>query len=203
MSPLIEAHPLLPFLPLQAKVLMLGSFPPPRKRWCMEFYYPNMQNDMWRICGILFRGDKDSFLTEDKRKFDQVKIENFLKDRGIAIYDMATEVVRLRENASDKFLDVVTPTAIASLLSALPACHTLVTTGQKATDLLVEQLGIASPEVGKRVDTLFQGRALSCYRMPSTSRAYPLALTKKALVYGQMFLACGLLDAIPPDLLGE
>ena len=47
-TPKIERHPLRPFLPANAQMLMLGSFPPPREWWCMEFFYPNPQNDMWR-----------------------------------------------------------------------------------------------------------------------------------------------------------
>ena len=35
-----ERHPLDPFLPSGARLLMLGSFPPQRKRWSMEFFYP-------------------------------------------------------------------------------------------------------------------------------------------------------------------
>ena len=50
----IERHPLEPFLPANARLLMLGSFPPQKKRWSMEFYYPNWNNDMWRIVGLLF-----------------------------------------------------------------------------------------------------------------------------------------------------
>lgn len=49
-----EAHPLEPFLPEGARLLMLGSFPPARSRWSMEFYYPNFQNDMWRVMGLVF-----------------------------------------------------------------------------------------------------------------------------------------------------
>ncbi len=51
----IEYHPLKPFLPASARVLFLGSFPPQRKRWCMDFYYPNFINDHWHTrwpCGI-------------------------------------------------------------------------------------------------------------------------------------------------------
>ena len=48
-----ELHPLEPFLPANARVLMLGSFPPKRIRWSMDFFYPNLQNDMWRIVGYL------------------------------------------------------------------------------------------------------------------------------------------------------
>ena len=50
-----ELHPLEPFLPANARVLMLGSFPPKRIRWSMDFFYPNLQNDMWRIVGYLAR----------------------------------------------------------------------------------------------------------------------------------------------------
>ena len=53
-----ERHPLEPFLPDNARLLMLGSFPPKRIRWSMEFFYPNLQNDMWRIVGYLATGDK-------------------------------------------------------------------------------------------------------------------------------------------------
>ena len=34
----IEKHPLEPFLPAKAQLLMLGSFPPQKKRWSMNFY---------------------------------------------------------------------------------------------------------------------------------------------------------------------
>lgn len=62
----IEQHPLGFFLPENTKLLMLGSFPPPRARWSMNFYYPNIQNDMWRILGLVFYNDKEYFL-ETKR----------------------------------------------------------------------------------------------------------------------------------------
>lgn len=60
-----ELHPLEPFLPVGARLLMLGSFPPQRVRWSMDFFYPNLQNDMWRIVGLVFFGDKGYFLTPD------------------------------------------------------------------------------------------------------------------------------------------
>ena len=37
----IEQHPLKPFIPQHARLLMLGSFPPARKRWSMDFFYPD------------------------------------------------------------------------------------------------------------------------------------------------------------------
>ena len=56
-----EKHRLEPFLPNGARLLMLGSFPPKHDRWSMEFFYPNWINDMWRIMGHIFYGDKHYF----------------------------------------------------------------------------------------------------------------------------------------------
>ncbi len=186
-QPLVEKHPLAPFLPAQAKLLMLGSFPPQKKRWSMDFYYPNLNNDMWRIVGMLFFDNKDYFLNESRKAFCAEPIIHFLEQRGIAIFDTATSIRRLQDNASDKFLEVVEPTDIARLLRELPQCKAIVTTGQKATDTLRQQLSVAEPKVGDFSEFVFEGRAMRLYRMPSSSRAYPLALDKKAAAYRIMF----------------
>ena len=167
----IEKHPLEPFLPAKAKLLMLGSFPPQKKRWSMDFYYPNLNNDMWRIFGILFFDDKDYFLNE----------------KGIALFDTASSIRRLQDNASDKFLEVVEATDVTALLQQLPECKAIVTTGQKATDTLRQQFNVEEPKVGDYSEFIFEGRAMRLYRMPSSSRAYPLALDKKATAYRIMY----------------
>ena len=110
----IEKHPLEPFLPAKAKLLMLGSFPPQKKRWSMEFYYPNLNNDMWRIFGILFFDDKDYFLNETRKAFCRERIIDFLNEKGIALFDTASSIRRLQDNASDKFLEVVEATDVTA-----------------------------------------------------------------------------------------
>ena len=191
-----ERHPFEPFLPENARILFLGSFPPQPKRWSMPFYYPNWNNDFWRVMGLLFFGDKDHFAIPGHKRFDQARIEDFCREQGIALYDTACEVRRLKDNASDKFLEVVTPTDISALLARIPRCRTLVTTGQKATDVLVETFGCAEPPVGSHVEITIEDsaaspqiapRTLTFWRMPSTSRAYPLALDKKAAIYGRLW----------------
>ena len=181
-----EKHPLAPFLPCGARLLMLGSFPPPRKRWSMEFFYPNLQNDMWRIIGHLATGDKLHFLNPERR-FDRDRIVQFCTERGIALYDAASEVRRLMDNASDRFLEVVTPTDIEALLLQIPACEAIVTTGQKATDQIVEHFGCVAPAVGGWTEVAIGERRLRFWRMPSSSRAYPMRLEAKAEIYARMF----------------
>lgn len=183
----IERHPLSPFLPDHAKLLMLGSFPPQKKRWSMDFYYPNLNNDMWRITGLLFFDNKEYFLDESKKAFCRERVIEFLTKTGIALFDTASAIRRLQDNASDKFLEVVQPTDVGALLRRLPACKAIVTTGQKATDTLRTQFEIEEPKVGDYSEFVFENRPMRLYRMPSSSRAYPLALEKKAAAYRIMY----------------
>lgn len=181
-----EKHPLEPFLPKNAKILMLGSFPPSQARWSMEFFYPNWINDMWRLMGHIFYNDKHFFEIKGEKRFNKDAIIEFCTQKGIALYDTACEVVRLKGNASDKFLEVVTPTDILALLEQIPHCTAIVTTGEKATDVITETFECEKPKVGEMTPIKAGDKELHFWRMPSSSRAYPLALEKKAEHYNKM-----------------
>ncbi len=183
----IEKHPLGFFLPENTRLLMLGSFPPPLARWSMNFYYPNIQNDMWRIIGLIFFQDKDYFL-ETKQAFSESKARSFCTAYGIGIGDTAVEVIRKKNNASDLFLEVVTPLDPEEIIGRIPDCRAICVTGQKAMDTLLGQLPpMPAPGVGSSVSFSLCGRELLLYRMPSSSRAYPVSIEKKAATYGKMF----------------
>ena len=184
---MIEQHPFQPFLPPGARVLFLGSFPPPANRWSIDFFYPNFINDFWRICGLIFAGSKDAFIVPGAKRFDKNTIVDFCTCEGIALYDTASAVNRLKGNASDKFLEIVEPTDIEALLAQLPDCRNIVTTGQKATDTFSERYGCTPPPIGSFTDTVIGGRPVRFWRMPSTSRAYPLPLESKAQYYRKLF----------------
>ena len=184
----IESHPLQPFIPEGARLLMLGSFPPARHRWSMDFFYPNFQNDMWRIFGLVFFGDKDHFVDNEARTFRREDIIELLNRECIALYDTATKVIRTQNTASDKDLEVVTPTDLDSLLKRMPMLEGVVTTGQKATDLFTEHFKIAQPKVGESVTFEFYGKELRLWRMPSSSRAYPMKVDRKAEIYERVLL---------------
>ena len=189
-----EVHPLPLFAPEGARLLMLGSFPPPRERWRMDFFYPNFQNDMWRIFGLVFFADKSHFLTDDGRAFREAELRRFLTERGIAIWDTAMEVSRLQGNASDKFLEVLRPIDLRQTLAMLPSCRAIAVTGQKALDTLLTLISAPSPppKTGEWTDAALDDRHFRLYRMPSSSRAYPLPVEKKAEKYRRMFEEMGL-----------
>ncbi|MBP5689721.1 MAG: uracil-DNA glycosylase family protein [Bacteroidales bacterium] len=190
----VEYHPLKPFLPENAKVLFLGSFPPQRKRWCMDFFYPNFINDHWRLEGQIFFGDKNHFVDLEAKRFKIDEIIAFCQERGLAFFDTSTAIRRLQDNASDKFLEVVEPTDILALLSQLPHLRAIVTTGEKATETICASLGISAiPKVNTSVaiplpsDIFHQTSPIALWRLPSSSRAYPLSFDKKAEAYHRMF----------------
>ncbi|MCR4659230.1 MAG: uracil-DNA glycosylase family protein [Bacteroidales bacterium] len=189
----VERHPLEPFLPPQARLLMLGSFPPPRKRWCMEFFYPNRSNQMWNVFGLVFYGDDMRFVDRNTNSFKQPDIEVLLREHGIAVFDTAMAVRRLSGNASDKDLEIVEQTDIAALLERIPLCHDMVCTGQKSFSVLSSDFGVPVPAIGTHNEFVIAGRAMRLWRMPSTSRAYPMPLAEKAAHYSRMMKAVGIL----------
>ena len=187
MSEVIEKHPFEPFLPENAKLLMLGTFPPAEKRWCVRFYYPNFINDMWRIFGICFYGDKSHFVLEQEKRYNLDSIIPFLNEKGIAMYDTATRIRRTKDNASDKDLEIVEETDLDAMLRRLPECKAVITAGQLATDVFCNHYGINSPKVGDFVRFRLDNRELRLYRMPSSSRAYPMRAERKAEYYNIVF----------------
>ncbi len=164
-------HPLEPFVPENAEYLFLGSFPPPHARWSMEFFYPNFQNDMWRIMGQVFYGDKEHFVLRGERRFDYEKVVAFCREKKLAFYDSAYMVKRLRGNASDQHLKIIEPSDLHSILARMPSCKAVICTGGKSYEQACEVLGSI---------------AVPILRLPSTSRAYPMPFDKKVEAYGKL-----------------
>ena len=195
----IESHPWPPFIPEGAKVLIMGTFPPQSKRWNMDFYYPNRTNDFWKICGLLFLGDKDALLIPGTKDYDVDKIRALMTEKHIALNDTVRKARRLKGNASDKFLEVVEPVPLYDLLREMPDCHAVATTGEKAGTILAEITETEIPKIGEFVEATLpkelniSSDKLEIWRMPSTSRAYPLAVEKKAEYYAKLFRHLGIL----------
>ncbi|MDD7546106.1 DNA glycosylase [Actinobacillus porcinus] len=195
LEPQIETHPFPPVLPPQATVMMMGTFPPTAEKRCMEFHYPNFQNDMWRIYGLIFFNDKAYFQVKGEKRFDAERIKAFLMERGIASCPTVWKAIREQGNASDKFLKIVEPVPLADILKQIPHCQWIFTTGGKATEALFSLVPekLKEPKTNEFIDFPFAGRELKLYRVPSTSRAYPLSLEKKAAAYRAFFELAGIL----------
>lgn len=186
----IEKHPWEPFIPSSARVLIMGTFPPGSHRWSMDFYYPNPTNDFWRIMGLLYFSDKNALYDIGRKCFDLDRIKPLLEEHGIALNDTGYKIRRLKGNASDKFLEIVEPVDLRGLLGRMSGCHTIATTGEKAASVVADITCTEIPRMGFFVES---EEGLKIWRMPSTSRAYPLALERKAEYYAELLRSCGAL----------
>lgn len=126
----IETHPFDPVLPPKAAVMMMGTFPPKEDKRAMQFHYPNFQNDMWRVYGLVFFNDAAHFrmpshgeAAHSEKAFDAEKIKAFLHERGIASCPTVLKAAREHGNASDKFLKVVETVDLAAVLAKIPDCR--------------------------------------------------------------------------------
>ncbi len=186
----IEFHPWPPFIPENSRVLIMGTFPPQPKRWSMDFYYPNKTNDFWYMLGLIFYGNKNALLQPGKKAFDLDAVKGLLTEKRIALNDTARCVRRLKDNASDKYLEILEPVPLYDLLGRMPCCNTVVTTGEKAASVIATITNTTIPKMGEMVKSV---SGLEIWRMPSTSRAYPLAIEKKAEFYARVFSHIGLI----------
>lgn len=183
----IERHPWPPFIPAGARYLFLGTFPPQEHRWSMPFFYPNRTNDFWRIMGLIFLGNRDALWDAEQGRFNLDAIKSLLNREHIGLWDTGMAVRRLKGNASDKFLEIVEPIDLATLLDENPTISHIITTGEKATGVIAVQAGVEMPSIGAPVACRVGCHAVTLWRMPSSSRAYPLSLDKKAEAYKKIF----------------
>lgn len=153
----------------------------------MPFFYPNRTNDFWRIMGLIFLGNRDALWDAEQGRFNLDAIKSLLNREHIALWDTGMAVRRLKGNASDKFLEIVEPIDLATLLDENPTISHIITTGEKATGVIAVQAGVEMPSIGAPVACRVGCHAVTLWRMPSSSRAYPLPLDKKAEAYKKIF----------------
>ena len=197
----IERHPFTPFLPEGCRVVMCGTFPPKPEKWAMDFFYPNFQNDMWRIFGLLFFDDKEHFYDRTNKRIDKDGIMKLLADHKIGIGETATEVIRTRDNASDKYLEIVTPVNLPALFTKAPHCEVIATTGEKAASVIATLTATRLPGMGEKTEYAIEmpdgsTRRFLHWRLPSTSRAYPMKLEKKAEYYALLLTHLKILPSL-------
>lgn len=153
---------------------------------------------MWRVFGLILVGDKDYFIDTARSSFKIDSIKAMLDTLGIALSDTGYKIRRLKDNASDKFLEIIAPINLEKTFGQLPECKAIVTTGEKAASIIAQLTNTDIPRTGTSLVIPaghIEGveRSICHYRMPSTSRAYPLQLSAKAAMYARMLLEQNLL----------
>ncbi len=107
-----EPHPWPPFIPPNAKALIIGTFPTQVKNRNFEFFYPNGTNRFWtilsEITGISIKHKKDNEAVKERKKI--------LEKLKIGITDMGKIVYRQNRSSSDQMLFPIEFTNIFKLL---------------------------------------------------------------------------------------
>src|SRR4029078_5825725 len=95
-----ETHPFKFYSPPNANILIVGTFPPTKKNWSYEFFYPNRQNLFWKIMANI-AGKELRHLSGIEAVEEIKEILNFLNG---ALTDMGLKVSRSRDSSLDEHL---------------------------------------------------------------------------------------------------
>lgn len=121
-----ESHPWEPYIPEKANKLILGTFPTSeRNRGSYEFFYPNPNNEFWKI---LFAVAGQNLA--DYSKKDPVEIrKQVMKKLQLGIADMGKTIFRQRGNSSDVNLFPIEFTDVFQLLDKHKKITTIIVGG--------------------------------------------------------------------------
>jgi G:T/U-mismatch repair DNA glycosylase len=111
-----EIHPFKLYTPPDSDILIVGTFPPTRKNWSYDFFYPNKQNLFWKIMAQIAGEDLRHFSGEEAVE-ERKRILTFL---NVAITDMGLKVSRLGESSLDENLTAIEYTDIFEILERNP-----------------------------------------------------------------------------------
>ena len=76
-TPVCGKHAFPPLLPSNATVMMMGTFPPAADKRAMQFHYPNFQNDMWRVYGMISLMIRTTSVKVKKKPSMPIKSKHF------------------------------------------------------------------------------------------------------------------------------
>ena len=151
-------QPIYSFAPVydsRARVLILGSMPSV-KSLAEGYYYAHPRNAFWPVIYGLY----DQIPPEDYRERYQ-----FLKDHGLALWDVAASCTR-EGSADDQIRDVV-PNAVGELMAQCPHLEAVALNGGKAQQLFRRMIYPGLPA------------SVQVIALPSTSPAYTLPVAAK------------------------
>ncbi|GET91362.1 hypothetical protein, unknown function [Leishmania tarentolae] len=174
-----EDHPIGPVVHADSRILFCGTFPPVRKS--IRFYYPNANNDMWKVLGQVFYDDVDAFYTSADcvsslfsppskqsscraatRVLDERRIWHFAHSQPVGFFDVCRRVRRRRGTSADDNIEALERTnVLRDVLSCTPHCAGILTTGTLAFTMLLDDLcahGTFLTSSGAPVEAVFKTR---------------------------------------------
>ena len=120
----IEHHPWKHYIPEGAKTLIIGTFPPSKKNWSFNFFYPNKRNLFWKIL---------AFINVRQLQFDTgeeavIERKQLLIDLKIGVTDMGLTIERFKESSLDETLVLIQAMDIFKILNEYPSIQNIILT---------------------------------------------------------------------------
>lgn len=177
-----ETHPWPPFIPVNADKLILGTFPTSEgNRGAYEFFYPNPNNDFWRV---LFRvaGKK----LDDHRNAEPVEIrKQVLTELNLGIGDIGKRILRQKESSKDESLFPIEYTDIFSILNNHPTIRKIIITSSSGGNSVLswfhhyavlnnQNFIIPKGKLPMKTNILFRGKNIKIEIVSSPSRLSPI-----------------------------
>jgi len=119
-----ETHPWKWFVPKKSKILIVGTFPPAKKRWSFPFFYPNKQNLFWPVLSTLLNHELTFFMGEEAVE-ERKQLLNLLH---VAITDMGFIITRKDDSSLDENIDAIEYMDIFKILNEHPSINKIIFT---------------------------------------------------------------------------
>jgi G:T/U-mismatch repair DNA glycosylase len=100
---LTEIHPWNYYIPKNCKILIVGTFPPMKRNWNYDFFYPNKANFFWKTMAEIAAVNLIFFSGEDAVN----ERKQILQTLRVGVTDMACKIVRNNNNSLDENLELI------------------------------------------------------------------------------------------------
>lgn len=167
------------------KVLILGNFPPHKKRWDYEFFYPNKQNNFWKVLAAI----NGTELKETKGEAAIEERKKIMRSLHTGVYNLAKKVKRKNHSARDTDIEILEYNDIISVIKKNKSLKKIILAGFAAKSStartflhLLDNHKISHDtgeiKAGSTFDIQIGKRVINCVILNSTSTAFPIKLAK-------------------------
>jgi G:T/U-mismatch repair DNA glycosylase len=125
-----ELHPWNWFAPENSRVLIVGTFPPTKRNWSFDFFYPNKANFFWRVIARIAETELQypaGDLAVEERK-------NLLRKLQVAVTDMGQHILRNANSSLDENLSIIEYMNIFRILDENPEIRKIIFTSSSGKE---------------------------------------------------------------------
>jgi len=119
-----EIHPWNWYVPVGAETVIIGTFPPLRRNWSFNFFYPNKNNYFWKLMARI-AGRSLLYFSDEEAVEERKELLNHLK---LGVSDMGQIIRRMSDSSLDQQLEIVAYMDLFKLLTENPSVKKIIFT---------------------------------------------------------------------------